>query len=60
MDHQLKLVAKAGRLKPGQEDCDNDGYGDACGCSAERGDMNGDGLVNALDTQLFVERFLRP
>ncbi len=49
-----------GAVNPGQEDCDNDGYGDACGCSAERGDMNGDGLVNGLDTQLFVERLLRP
>ena len=47
-------------MNSGQEDCDNDGYGDACGCSAEGGDMNGDGLVNALDTQLFVERLLRP
>jgi hypothetical protein len=43
---------------PGQEDCDGDGFGDACGCSTLRGDMNDDGLVNGLDVQLFVEKLL--
>lgn len=40
---------------PGQEDCDADGNGDACGCGSLRGDMNDDGVINALDIQLFVE-----
>ena len=38
--------------------CDNDGYGDASGSNAERGDMNDHGVVNGDDVQLFVEKLL--
>lgn len=42
----------------GQEDCDNDGHGDVCGCGFGRGDMNDDGVIDAQDMQLFVEALL--
>jgi hypothetical protein len=43
---------------PGQQDGNNDGIGDVCPCP-ERGDMNGDGVVDGRDIQLFVARLLQ-
>ncbi len=43
---------------PGQEDCDMDGVGDACQCYGLRGDLNGDGVVNGTDVQIFVDLLL--
>jgi hypothetical protein len=48
-----------GVSNPGQEDCDSDGYGNACGgVRPPRGDMNGDGVIDGRDVQLFVEALL--
>ena len=49
---------------PGQEDSDGDNLGDACeppGCIVQpRGDTNGDGSINGLDVDVFVDALTDP
>lgn len=40
------------------EDANGNGIPDDCECNTKRGDMNGDGTVNALDIQAFLDAHL--
>ena len=49
------LTVEADDRPPFSADADQDGVPDECVCTGERGDMNGDGVVDADDIQSFTD-----
>lgn len=52
------LTVETASVPSFSEDINGNGIPDDCECNTKRGDMNGDGTVNALDIQAFLDAYL--
>ena len=52
------LTVETVTVLPFSEDTNANSIPDDCECNTQRGDMNGDGIVNALDIQAFLDAYL--
>lgn len=52
------LTVTTADVPSSSQDTNANGIPDECECTTSRGDMNGDGTVNALDIQLFLDAYL--